>query len=273
MSYAALMVHYDGQGLAHQRVQLAARLVTRFDATLVGIAGYAYPPTFLADGHREKVGKGGSVREEVMRLRAGFEAKFRGLAKCAKDIDWRGSVASVNDLVTREARAANLVTVGPPAAAADLFYSLDQAVIILRARRPVLMVPDRITSFEARCVVIAWKDCRAARRAVCDALPLLKGAEKIIVLSVCEQSTEIETQRSIDNLASYLSRHDCEVKESACLNTGQSIARQLLRIAHHEKADLIAAGGYGRSRLGEWALGGVTRELLTGSSACCLFSH
>jgi nucleotide-binding universal stress UspA family protein len=40
-----------------------------------------------------------------------------------------------------------------------------------------------------------------------------------------------------------------------------------------EKADLIVAGGYGHSRLGEWIFGGVTRELLSASPVCCLLSH
>jgi hypothetical protein len=39
----------------------------------------------------------------------------------------------------------------------------------------------------------------------------------------------------------------------------------------HENIDLIVAGAYGRSRLGEWAFGGVTRDLLTECRICCLF--
>jgi len=38
-------------------------------------------------------------------------------------------------------------------------------------------------------------------------------------------------------------------------------------------ADLIVAGGYGHSRLGEWIFGDVTRELLSVSLVCCLLSH
>src|SRR5262245_22271003 len=40
-------------------------------------------------------------------------------------------------------------------------------------------------------------------------------------------------------------------------------AAELLHVVKEEKADLIVAGGYGHSRLGEWIFGGVTRELLT----------
>jgi nucleotide-binding universal stress UspA family protein len=50
-------------------------------------------------------------------------------------------------------------------------------------------------------------------------------------------------------------------------------AEQLIRIAQEERADLLVTGAYGRSRLGEWIFGGMTRELLAASPICCLMSH
>jgi nucleotide-binding universal stress UspA family protein len=47
----------------------------------------------------------------------------------------------------------------------------------------------------------------------------------------------------------------------------------LLQAIHDENIDLIVAGGYGHSRLGEWMFGGVTRGLLMESQICCLLSH
>jgi len=38
-------------------------------------------------------------------------------------------------------------------------------------------------------------------------------------------------------------------------------------------ADLIVSGGYGHSRLREWAFGGVTRRLLQASSVNRLLSN
>ena len=38
-------------------------------------------------------------------------------------------------------------------------------------------------------------------------------------------------------------------------------------------ADLIVAGGYGHTRLGEWVFGGVTRDLLRTPTGFVLLSH
>jgi hypothetical protein len=35
-----------------------------------------------------------------------------------------------------------------------------------------------------------------------------------------------------------------------------------MQIAREERADLLVAGAYGHSRLGEWIFGGMARELL-----------
>jgi nucleotide-binding universal stress UspA family protein len=52
-----------------------------------------------------------------------------------------------------------------------------------------------------------------------------------------------------------------------------TVTDALLRAIEDENIDLIVAGAYGHSRLGEWIFGGVTRELLAGSPICCLLSH
>jgi nucleotide-binding universal stress UspA family protein len=36
---------------------------------------------------------------------------------------------------------------------------------------------------------------------------------------------------------------------------------------------LIVAGGYGHARLREWALGGVTRDLIADSPLCLCLAH
>ena len=50
-------------------------------------------------------------------------------------------------------------------------------------------------------------------------------------------------------------------------------AVQFIGIAREERAGLLVTGAYGHSRFGEWAFGGMTRELIAASPICCLMSH
>src|SRR3546814_4998379 len=54
---------------------------------------------------------------------------------------------------------------------------------------------------------------------------------------------------------------------------GASVASVLLRHCAETGADLLVAGGYGHSRLKQWALGGTTRELFETLSIPVLFSQ
>ena len=51
------------------------------------------------------------------------------------------------------------------------------------------------------------------------------------------------------------------------------VPAELFELVRAEKADLIVAGGYGHSRLGEWIFGGITDEMLASSPVCCMLSH
>lgn len=56
-------------------------------------------------------------------------------------------------------------------------------------------------------------------------------------------------------------------------SSGIDIGSLILSHAKKTGADLIVAGGYGHSRLLEWILGGVTRELLATTSIPLLLSN
>jgi nucleotide-binding universal stress UspA family protein len=273
MSYAALMVHFDATRQSQGRLRLAVGLAARFHAALIGIAGRSYLPPFLADDGADKIAGGDAEQREMVAVLAELEAKFRAGAKPIKDVEWRGTIDDANSLVPLQARAADLVVLGRPADPADRYYTLDPGAAILRAGRPVLLVPDGVDALAARRVVIAWKDTRESRRAVQDALPFLRDAEEVMIVEVCEHGTETQSQKGVNDVTDYLRRHQIKVGAMAYLHTERSVAEEILRFAKDERADLIVAGGYGRSRLGEWMFGGVTRDLLAGSPLCCLFSH
>lgn len=75
------------------------------------------------------------------------------------------------------------------------------------------------------------------------------------------------------DIATHLARHGFKVNVVACPREDRSVAAALLQHAAESNAQLLVAGGYGHSRLREWALGGTTRELLEQSRIPVQFSH
>jgi nucleotide-binding universal stress UspA family protein len=186
--------------------------------------------------------------------------------------EWRCELDFPAALVAREARAADLIIIGNEPENPDPFRALDPGALLLKAGRPVLVVPRRVFSLSLRHVAIAWKDVREARRAVLDALPLLQQAESVMIVELVEGGRD-QTLRGAKDVGKYLVRHGIKTVAERFRPAEVTASDSLIRFIENENIGLIVSGAYGHSRLGEWAFGGVTRDLLAESPICCLFSH
>jgi nucleotide-binding universal stress UspA family protein len=271
-SFATMMVHVDVARDCEQRIQLALALADRFEATLIGVAGLPLRPAFAAGGvvvyHEptEEDCRAVSARLDEMGRR------FRGKGQHLKQVEWRTALELPYELVSREARAADLIIVGARHAGGNVHDLVDPGMILLHAGRPLLVAPDLVAPPKLRRVMVAWKETRECRRAVRDALPFLQRANEILIVGIDEGQPET-AKTHLSDVAGYLRRHGVVVAREVWRQPRGPVAAELLHLVWDEGADLIVAGGYGHSRLGEWILGGVTHELLASSPVCCMLSH
>jgi nucleotide-binding universal stress UspA family protein len=120
------------------------------------------------------------------------------------------------------------------------------------------VVPDTAATLPLRrVVVVAWKDTREFRRAVRDALPLLQQAKEVLLVAIGEHESHVQGKKTLADVGAYLVRHRVIVAEEMWRQPRSPVVAELFQIVEEEKADLIVAGGYGHSRLGEWIFGGV----------------
>jgi nucleotide-binding universal stress UspA family protein len=273
MPYEAMMVHLDAERDSEQRVQLALDLAHRFQAALIGVAGWALKPAFVAGGFVVYSEPSPHDLQQMTGQLDRMGKTFLTQGQNLKHVEWRSALDSPSELVLREARAADLVIVGPRHAQPNLRDVVDPGVILLRAGRPVLVVPEITGPLGLHRVVIAWKDSRECRRAVRDALPFLQRAKEVLIVEMGEAHVEAEAKKRLSDVKNYLIRHRVITAREIWHPTRGPESTELLHFARDEKADLIVAGGYGHTRLGEWIFGGVTHELLTTCPVCCMLSH
>src|SRR6476660_2980282 len=203
MSYSSLMVHVDVDAELGCRVGIAAGLAERFHAHLIGVAGWAPMSVFLAeDARNDRAPPDFHFHDmETLLDRKGeqFKTTVRALNGRA---EWRSGLDFPTDVLAREARAADLVVIGNAPENRDPFRALDPGGFILKAGRPVLVVPKGVSSFSPRHVAIAWKDAREARRAVLDALPFLQQAETVMIVEILEAGCD-QSARAIKDVSNY----------------------------------------------------------------------
>ena len=274
MSLTSLMVYVNAYEAESERIGLAGALADRFDAALIGLSAMAVRPPAVVDD----VGgvDGMLMLSEIEDIKAKLAERgswFRSVAASdRRRLEWRQAVDLPIDALARECRSADLVAIGQEAGR-DMYSTLNPSGAILKVGRPTLVVPPKIKSLSAERVVVGWKDTREARRAVHDALPLLRKAACVLVVEICEPSEKRAAEEEVRDVVHYLDRHQVRANSRLLPLEEESGAKQLVRAAQDEGADLLVAGAYGHSRLGEWVFGGITQELLTAAPICCLFSH
>ena len=143
---------------------------------------------------------------------------------------------------------------------------------LFRSGRPVLIMPH-IHRGPAKFgkVMVCWDGGLAAARAIGDAIPLLKLAGKVEVVSVASNSLPPDELPGF-NITRHLARHDINAVVRK-LPDGDDIGSILLSYAADSAADLIVMGGYGHSRWREFVLGGATRSLMEAMTVPVFMAH
>jgi len=272
MSYASIMVSVDPGIHVPSRVRLGAGLAERLGARLVGVA--ACQPNYPRGYGETSVSSAlnlEKIRQAALDDLAAAERVFREAANGRDRVEWRSGLTDALGFVEEQARAADLVIVGRRGTdgGPDHGMAVDAGAALMGLGRPVLVAPQGVEAVEARHVLIGWKDTPQTRRAVSDAMPFLKRAKSVQVVSV----TEREDGGGVEDVAAYLALHDVIAHPIRRRTPGVSVAEDLREAASYFGSDLIVTGGYGHGRLREWAFGGVTRDLLGQCNACCLMSH
>jgi nucleotide-binding universal stress UspA family protein len=284
MGLASIMVHVGADAGTPGRVDIARGLATRFNSDLIGIAGQAPPAMVSGDivGEIDHQSGGDFVEGDeieqpdtraIVSWLAALANAFKENATPNANVAFRSAAEQPTAFIIREARAADLVILGSAAASDIADRAVDPARVLVHCGRPLLVVPDAVGTLSADRIVVGWKETREARRAVHDALTLLKGAKDVMIVAVEEPNESVADSRPLDDVAAYLARHGVSIGGVITRRFAGSVGAALAAIAGEKGADLIVAGGYGHSRLSEWIWGGVTRELLGSSRMCCLLSH
>ena len=132
--------------------------------------------------------------------------------------------------------------------------------VLMNARKPVLAVPDSQRSLKLDRVLVAWDGQGAAAETLRAAVPLLRLAREVEILTVDDGSVRTPPTEA----AEYLSRHDIHAEirivEDRKTPADAVIAEEAERFA----ADYVVMGAYSHGRLIE-VLGGVTKRLLGNS--------
>jgi len=278
MSYKIILVHCDASETVSHRLDVAVGLAERFGAHLVGfhVRRPFEPPVGFGAPNRLPMDE--LLRAYDTAVKADEAAASAAFAKSIKgkpvSTQWRTVDGDVEAELAAQARYVDLVILGqgesePPA----IRSSLPEAVA-LTIGRPILVVPRSGAAKPlGKVVMLCWNASREAARAASDALPLLQGADKVVVLVVNHSEQAPGQKHANADMAAWLKWHGVKFTVERHAAPDVDAGPVILSRAAANGVDLIVMGVYGHSRMRELVLGGASLTVLGAMTVPVFMAH
>lgn len=275
MSYQNILVAYTASEASNAALAVAIKLAKPTNAHVTGLLSHGLPASFYNYAAQvphttvlaELTESDTSRREEV---RAAFFAQAGDMPTDRLHyLDMRGEP---DMRLIESSRAYDLTVMGPTDTASEFPHMEGHPDVVAReAGRPVLLAPVEPTEQALNGhVLIAWDGGNAAARAVADALPLIKDAKTVSVLSVGARE---EDAQAMNRFMTHLERHGKHPKPISLPKTRGRIGDIILSTAADIGAGLVIMGAYEHSKFAEDLFGGVTNRVIAKANIPILMSH
>ncbi|MFH0131872.1 universal stress protein [Variovorax sp. VaC1] len=269
----SILLHLDGSARTVERIRLARQLAEIFDAEVTArpctlSALMRYP--FAIEAAAEAV----AIMQEIDKAaRDKMHSTFMTHSAGSQRLHWAEPESDGPWGFARRALYADLMILGQR----DRNDPMDGELpgdflpsVLVQSGRPALVLPyaGPIGPI-GRNVLVAWKETRESARAVTAALPWLRTASRVHVVTYGEGA-----ESALKCLQDYLRVQGIV---NVTLHPGgdkdDDAGNKLLSFAADLSADMLVMGCYGHSRAREWVMGGATLSILQWMTLPVLMSH
>ena len=247
-------------------VDCAVSLAKKYNSSVSGVAIHQRIDSFIAQEgsivfdslhHDEN-------KEEAIKYKEKFIDHINTLKKSDSDLNdlkykWLSEELENQKYLGDLSRVYNVVIISRPYQELQSASLSSIQTILFDGGRPVMLIPMNKQIDIGKEVVISWNCTTESSRAVFAALPILKKANNVTILTVEKVITEGPSGEQVSEL---LASHGIDAKPVTISGDEKKIGDAILDFSKSVDADLIVKGAYTQSRLREIIFGGATRHLM-----------
>ena len=247
-------------------VDCAVSLAKKYNSSVSGVAIHQRIDSFIAQEgsivfdslhHDEN-------KDEAIKYKEKFIDHINTLKKSDSDLSdlkykWLSEELENQKYLGDLSRVYNVVIISRPYQELQSASLSSIQTIIFDGGRPVMLIPMNKQIDIGKEVVISWNCTTESSRAVFAALPILKKANNVTILTVEKVITDGPSGEQVSEL---LASHGIDAKPVTISGDEKKIGDAILDFSKSVDADLIIKGAYTQSRLREIIFGGATRHLM-----------
>ena len=247
-------------------VDCAVSLAKKYNSSVSGVAIHQRIDSFIAQEgsivfdslhHDEN-------KEEAIKYKEKFMDHINTLKKSDSDLSdlkykWLSEELENQKYLGDLSRVYNVVIISRPYQELQSASLSSIQTILFDGGRPVMLIPMNKQIDIGKEVVVSWNCTTESSRAVFAALPILKKANNVTILTVEKVITDGPSGEQVSEL---LASHGIDAKPVTISGDEKKIGDAILDFSKSVDADLIVKGAYTQSRLREIIFGGATRHLM-----------
>ena len=184
---------------------------------------------------------------------------------------WFAEVPPGEDLVGSHGRTFDLIVMSRPDADAAPLYNRAIESGLFESGRPVLLSPPIAPKKVATNIMIHWNGSTEQARANALAMPLLRLAERVTVLTVV--GGQSVPGPSADQVRKQLRYNEIAAEPMSIELEGRSTGEAVLAAAKAQGCDLLVKGAFTRNRLRQMIFGGATSYIMRHADLPLLTAH
>jgi len=181
---------------------------------------------------------------------------------------WMEKTGSPNKVIGILGPMADLLVLSRPSTKGGALARLFLSASLLKSSRPVLILPQKEKRTVGKRICIAWNQSVEAAQAVAAAMPLLKQADRVSIVT-CGPETRPGPKSG--QLATYLKYWG--IRSEHVSTQGRDEPSEIVATYKSTDSDLLLMGAYSRNRMSQLVFGGVTEYMLKRTSIPVLMLH
>jgi nucleotide-binding universal stress UspA family protein len=280
MGFKTILVPIEQHDLTNSTLETALLLARKFESYIEGFALRVAIPAAFAVGDVGAVPIPAfeqEIAENEKRSRSLFENFMQehgvpcgGDAKALSSA-WLEDAPEGDHFVGSYGRVFDVIVLGKPGRDPKGPRMTTLETSLFESGRPVLIAPPLPQPQMGTNVLIAWNCSTEQARVTAFAMPILKRASRVIVLTV-EGGAAVPGPTG-QQLCRYLQFNDVPAKPLTVGLDGRVTGEAILAHANALGCDLLIKGAYTQSRLRQMIFGGTTRYILNNAELPVLMAH
>jgi nucleotide-binding universal stress UspA family protein len=280
MSFRTILVPVEQHDLMNSTLETTLCLAQKFDSYIEGFAlRVASPAAYaMADAAALTIPQlEQDIAENAKQTRGLFETFMQehgvpcGAHTSALSSKWLEDAPGGDHFVGSHGRLFDVIVLGRPGHNPNGSRMGTLEAALFESGRPVLIAPPSPRPQMSTSALVAWNCSTEQARTIAFAMPILKRAARVVVLTV-EGGAAVPGPTG-QQLCHYLQLSGVPAKPLTVGLNGRLTGEAVLEHANALSCDLLIKGAYTQSRLRQFIFGGTTQYILSNATLPVFMAH